>query len=45
MNDADLLLLKGERLRQEIRAENRRFILQLLFAIGAGVVAGHYFWR
>ena len=48
MNEADLAILKAERLRAEIRYESRRFTLQILFALalafGLGAAAGHY-WR
>jgi hypothetical protein len=48
MNEADLNILKAERLRQEIRVENRRFILEILAALalafGLGAAAGHL-WR
>jgi hypothetical protein len=48
MNEADLAILKAERLRAEIRYESRRFILQILFSLGAtfgvGVLVGRY-WR
>jgi hypothetical protein len=48
VNEADLVLLKIERLRQEIRYESRRFVLEILFALvvafGAGVAAGRL-WR
>jgi hypothetical protein len=48
MNEADLALLKAERLRAEIRYENRRFVLQILSALALafalGVAIGHV-WR
>jgi hypothetical protein len=40
MNEADLLLLKAERLRQEISAENRRFIWQIIVALAIAFAAG-----
>jgi hypothetical protein len=44
----DLTLIKIERLRQEIGAENRRFIWQILLALsvafGLGAAIDH-FWR
>jgi hypothetical protein len=49
MYEADFLLLKAERLRQEIRYESRRFILQIILALSlafaAGALVGHYYWR
>ena len=36
----DLVLIKIERLRQEIGAENRRFVLQILLALGIAFAAG-----
>jgi hypothetical protein len=45
MNEADLALLKAERLRQEIRAENRRFMVQFLFGLAAAFSAGFMLGR
>jgi hypothetical protein len=43
----DLMTIQIERLRQEIRLENRKFIMQIIIAItaaiGAGIAIGH-FW-
>jgi hypothetical protein len=48
VNDADLAILKAERLRAEIRYESRRFILEILFALvvvfALGWALGR-FWR
>jgi hypothetical protein len=48
VNEADLAILKAERLRAEIRYETRKFVLQILLALGvmfgAGVLVGK-FWR
>jgi hypothetical protein len=45
----DLVLIKIERLRQEIGAENRRFVWQIIVALvltfAAGAAAGHVLWR
>lgn len=42
----DLMTIQIERLRQEIRTENRRFMVQLLLAaaalVGAGIAIGHF---
>jgi len=49
MTGADLLLLKLERLRRQINAEPRRFMVQMAFALAlafaAGAVVGRFFWR
>ena len=49
MNEGDLLILKAERLRAEIRYESRRFTLQLLAALGVafglGVAYGRFWLR
>jgi hypothetical protein len=43
----DLMTIQIERLRQEIRSENRKFLLQvvlaLIAALGAGIALGR-FW-
>jgi hypothetical protein len=43
----DLMTIQIERLRQEIRSENRKFLLQVLLALiaalGAGIALGR-FW-
>jgi hypothetical protein len=48
MNEADLAILKAERLRRQINAEARRFVVQIMFALGLafalGVALGR-FWR
>jgi hypothetical protein len=36
----DLMTIQIERLRQEIRMENRKFSVQLVLAIAAALVAG-----
>jgi hypothetical protein len=45
----DLTLIKIERLRQEIGAENRRFVWQIIVTIAVafalGVAIGRFFWR
>jgi hypothetical protein len=45
----DLVLIKIERLRQEIGAENRRFVWQIIVALvltfAAGAAIGHVVWR
>ncbi|HEY1301436.1 MAG TPA: hypothetical protein VGF07_13130 [Stellaceae bacterium] len=42
----DLMTIQIERLRQEIRMENRKFFVQLVLAIaaalGAGIAIGHF---
>jgi hypothetical protein len=42
-------LLKLERLRRQINAEARRFVLQIVLALvvafGLGAVVGRFFWR
>jgi hypothetical protein len=42
----DLMTIQIERLRQEIRMENRKFMVQLLLAaaalVGAGIAIGHF---
>lgn len=53
MNDEDkrlrseLMTTQIERLRQEIRMENRKFVLQIIItitaAVGTGIAIGH-FW-
>ena len=44
--EADLVVLKLERLRRQINAEARRSILQIILALalafGAGVLTGRY---
>ena len=45
MNEADLAILKAERLRAEIRYENRVFVLQIIVIFAAGLLAGHFLWR
>jgi hypothetical protein len=40
MNEADLAILKAERLRAEIRYESRRFILEILFALAVAFALG-----
>ena len=49
MNEADLLILKADRLRAEIRYKSRRFTLQIILALGVafglGAVVGRFFWR
>jgi hypothetical protein len=45
MNESDLLLLKAERLRAEIRYETRRFILQIVFALAVAFGVGIWFGR
>ena len=37
------MTIQIERLRQEIRLENRKFVVQLLLAMAAGVAIGR-FW-
>jgi hypothetical protein len=42
----DLMAIQIERLRQEIRMENRKFLVQLVLAsaalVGAGIAIGHF---
>ena len=42
----DLMTIRIERLRQEIRSENRKFLLQvvlaLIAALGAGIALGRF---
>lgn len=43
------MTIQIERLRQEIRMENRKFLVSLLIAsaalLGAGIAVGHFFIR